>query len=55
MKEVGGIISKIVRELVWTGMKSGRPDWGDAVDDQVNSEVYGQVRERVYAQIVFGK
>jgi hypothetical protein len=53
MKEVGGIISKIVRELVWTGMKADLRYWGDAVDDQVNREVYGQVRERVYAQNSF--
>ena len=55
MREVGDVISTIVRELVWTGMKADLRYWGDAVDDQVNSEVYGQVRERVYAQIVFGK
>lgn len=55
MREVGCIISTIVRERVCVAWLDDLRYWGDAVDDQVNREVYGQVRERVYAQIVFGK
>ena len=55
MREVNGIISKVVRELVWERMKADLWHWGDAVDDHVHREVVWEVRERVYAQIVFGK